>query len=178
MSTQTKIRATRRADVPVRLRAWLFDPRSLSRRLARACPGGFRVHLLAQEWRAPLPGERRTLGLAVRERALIREVLLLCHETPWVYARSVFPGHALRGVQRRLARLGSRPLGKVLFSMPGMVRRSVSVSAASHDPLMLAWCTRALGRPPQDGWLRASVFQGHGHSLLVSEVFLEAFARD
>jgi chorismate--pyruvate lyase len=170
--------ADRRAEIPGHLRSWLFDPRSLSRRLSRACPGGFRVRLIAQGWHAPLTSERRALCLPLRERALIREVLLLCHDTPWVYARSVFPAHTLRGAQRRLAHLGTRPLGRVLFATRGMRRTAVTVSAAQGDGDMLACCSAALGRIPQHAWKRTSVFRCRGRTLLVSEVFLEAFARD
>ncbi len=170
--------AVRRAAVPVHLRTWLFDPRSLSRRLARACPGGFRVRLLVQGWQVPLPGERTALDLPGRQRALVREVLLLCHGTPWVFARSVFPASLLRGPQRRLARLGTRPLGKVLFATPGTHRAGVTVSDAASDPRMLARCVRALDTPPAMAWMRESVFRVRGRALLVSEVFLEAFARD
>lgn len=170
--------ADRRAEIPGHLRSWLFDPRSLSRRLTRACAGGFRVRLIAQGWHAPLASERRVLHLALRERALIREVLLLCHDTPWVYARSVFPAHTLRGAQRRLAHLGTRPLGQVLFATRGMHRTHVTVGAADGDSDMLACCTAALGRSAHNAWKRASVFQCRGRALLVSEIFLEAFARD
>lgn len=167
-----------RAAVPGHLRSWLFDPRSLSRRLARACPGGFRVQLLSNAWRVPLASERLALGLAGRERALVREVLLNCHGEPWVFARSVMPRATLRGPQRRLAMLGPRPLGKVLFATPGMRRVRVTVSRAGHDPRMLGRCARALQAPTLDAWTRTSVFSCRGRSLLVSEIFLEAFARD
>jgi chorismate--pyruvate lyase len=169
--------ADRRAAIPEHLRSWLFDPRSLSRRLTRACPHGFRVMPIEQGWRAPLASERRALALPVRERALIREVLLLCHDEPWVYARSVFPVHTLRGAQRRLAHLGTRPLGRVLFTTRGMHRSTVAVSAADCDASMLACCAAALGRTPLNAWKRESVFRCRGRALLVSEIFLEAFAR-
>jgi len=170
--------AVRRAAVPQRLRGWLFDPRSLTRRLSRTCPGGFAVCLLAQRWQVPLAAERAELGLAPRERALVREVLLTCHGTPWVFARSVFPRASLRGPQRRLARLGTRPLGEVLFAMRGMRRARVRVEPAQPDSPLGARCRRALGEAPRHAWLRSSVFVHRGRALLVSELFLEAFARD
>jgi len=161
--------------VPTALRAWLFDPSSLSRRLTRACPGGFRVLPLAQGWERPLPAERKVLALAPRERALVREVLLLCHDTPWVFARSVIPRRLLRGPGRRLAHLGTRPLGDLLFAMPGTRRDRVSVAPAAGDPRTLARCARALGHRPEGAWKRASVFRVRGRALLVSEIFLEGF---
>jgi chorismate--pyruvate lyase len=164
--------------VPPPLRSWLFDYRSLSRRLARACPGGFAVQLVGQHWQPPLPAEREALGLARGELALVREVLLLCHGTPWVFGRTVFPRHLLRGSQRRLLQLGTRPLGEMLFNTPGMRRERVQVTAAGRDPRTLQRCARALGRRPSAAWKRASVFRAGDCALLVNEIFLEEFARD
>ena len=164
--------------VPAPLRSWLFDRGSLSRRLARACPGGFGVQLIGQHWERPLPAEREALSLGPGELALVREVLLLCNGTPWVFGRSVFPRRLLRGPQRRLLQLGTRPLGETLFTTPGMRRERVLVTAADHDPRTLARCARALGHRPSGAWKRASVFSVRGLALLVNEVFLESFARD
>ena len=177
-SLPSRGRADRRQAVPAALRSWLFDPRSLSLRLARACPDGFRVLPLAQRWERPLAAERETLALARDERALVREVLLMCHGTPWVFGRSVLPRGLLRGPGRRLAHLGERPLGGLLFSIPGTRRDRVSVGPAARDPWLLARCARALGRRPTRAWKRASVFRVRGRALLVSELFLEDFGED
>ena len=40
------------------------------------------------------------------EAAIVREVELLCGETPWVFARTLIPATSLRGPARRLAMLG------------------------------------------------------------------------
>ena len=170
--------AGRRAAVPERLRPWLFDSRSLTRRLSRACPGGFHVQVLSQCWGMPAPAEREQLALALRERVLVREVLLTCHVTPWVFARSVIPRQCLRGPQRRLVRLGQQPLGKLLFGSSRMRRATVSVCPAAADRFMLQRCVIPLGRTPNDAWQRSSVFRRGDQALLVSEIFLEEFARD
>src|SRR3569623_1243698 len=94
---------------------WLLDPGSLTPRLRQRCGGGFRVAGCSLRWGRPLPDERRLLGMAAAERALIREVHLLCGDTPWVFARTVMPVSSLRGRQRRLTRLGNTPLGAALF---------------------------------------------------------------
>jgi chorismate--pyruvate lyase len=165
-------------EVPAALRSWLFDRRSLSQRLARACPGGFGVQLVGQHWERPLPAEREALALEPGELAVVREVLLLCHGTPWVFGRSVFPRRLLRGPQRRLLQLGARPLGEMLFNTPGMRRERVQVSAAGSDPRTLGRCARALGRRPSSAWKRASVFRVRDSALLVNEIFLEDFGLD
>jgi chorismate--pyruvate lyase len=176
MKTRMGRAVGRRAAVPERLRTWLFDPRSLTRRLCRACPGAFHVQVENQCWGRPLEAERELLALALRERVLIREVLLTCHGTPWVFARSVFPRQCLRGPQRRLSRLGQQPLGRLLFGNSRMRRVTVNVQPAETDPAMQERCIAALGRAPHDAWQRSSVFRRGEQALLVSEIFLEAFA--
>jgi chorismate--pyruvate lyase len=122
--------------------------------------------------------ERETLDLGIRERALVREVLLTCHGDPWVFARSVFPRSCLRGPQRRLARLGQQPLGRVLFGSSRMRRVQVQVGPAGDDPRMLQRCAAALNGTPREAWQRSSVFARDDRTLLVSEIFLEAFTGD
>ena len=176
----------RRTAVPERLRSWLFDPRSLTRRLSRrrsqiwhlSQTGAIQVRLLSQRWSPVLPMEREILGLRVRERALVREVLLTCHGTPWVFARSVFPSGCLRGPQRRLARLGEQPLGRLLFGSSRMRRVQVQVGPATNDPRMLQRCAAALHGTPPGAWQRSSVFAREDRALLVSEIFLEAFTHE
>src|SRR3569623_650409 len=121
-STQRRLSAWRpahqylRSAVSAEQWDWLLDPGSLTRRLRQRCGGGFRVAVRSPRWGRPLPDERRLLGMAAPERALMREVHLLCGATPWVFARTVMPVSSLRGRQRRLTRLGNRPLGAALFA--------------------------------------------------------------
>ena len=62
-----------------------------------ACGSGFQVRLLRQGWGSPLYSEGRLLRMRRGEIAVIREVLLLCDELPWVFARTLIPIHSLRG---------------------------------------------------------------------------------
>src|SRR3569623_3695951 len=107
---------------------WLLDPGSLTRRLRQRCGGGFRVAVCSQRWGRPLPDERRLLGMAAAERALIREVNLLCGDTPWVFARTVMPVSSLRGRRRRLMHLGATPLGADLFADPHLCRGALELA--------------------------------------------------
>lgn len=162
----------RRGQVPDRIAEWLFDDGSLTRRLQQSSGGDFRVELLGQQWARPLMCERQVLGLEGRAVALIRQVRLWCNGRAVVYARTVLPRQTLVGRQRRLARLGGRPLGEQLFRDRTMRRGEMQVTALTPD---YDFYGAALGRgatlPPRL-WGRRSVFRMGGRPLLVNEIFL------
>jgi chorismate--pyruvate lyase len=165
----------RRTAIPTELYGWLLDPASLTRRLQQLCPGRFRVRLLAQAWGRPRLDERRVLGTRTGARALIRQVQLLCDDTPWVYARTVIPATSLRGRLKRLAHLGTRPLGAMLFADTGMQRGLVELACIRQGEALYADATRRLRLRPAGIWGRRSVFRIAGKPLLVSEIFLPGF---
>ncbi len=158
--------------VPEAVADWLFDPGSLTRRLVTLCRDGFRVVVIRQGWRRPLLNEATRLGLPVSQVALIREVQLHCGDTPWVYARTVIPHTTLRGAQRHLAHLGTRPLGAVLFADPGLRREEVEVACMTPRHRLFHTAVRGLNETPHAIWGRRSVFYTGGRPLLVNEVFL------
>ena len=163
-----------RTRVPADRLGWLLDTESLTHRVRHACDGGFRVRVLSQGWGRPLRSEARVLRLRGTERCLVREVQLLCDERPWVFARTIIPVTTLRGPQRRLARLGSRPLGAILFADPSMRRGAVQIAAITTRHGMFARATSELKQRPAQIWGRRSVFRVGGKPLLVSEIFLPA----
>lgn len=154
------------------LRDWLLDTGSLTRRVKQACAGRFRVQVEMQGWARPRLDEYRALGLRLGRIALIREVHLLCDERPWVFARTIIPVTTLRGRQRRLAHLGNRPLGAVLFADPRMQRGPVEVVRVPPGSALFAAAVLGLKRRPAEIWGRRSMFRLDGKPLLVSEFFL------
>jgi len=162
-----------RNAAPLVVRDWLLDATSLTRRLQQACGPQFHVRVLRQAWGRLHASERRVLGVRRGERAVIREVRLMCGERPWVFARTVIPVRSLCGPQRRLLHLGSKPLGAALFADPHVRRGAVEVARIGPDEDLFA---RALGTAAYSEaiWGRRSVFQSMGKSLLVSEIFLPA----
>lgn len=157
-------------SVPRHWRHWLEDRGSLTRRLVSASGGDFRVQILRQFVGLPSAEEARTLRLAPRRRALIREVLLIGNGVPWVFARSILPLTTLSGRLRRLRKLDNRPLGQLLFSDNSMTRGAVEV--ARIDGSCLPAACDAQG---QQLWGRRSVFRLDGKPLLVCEIFLDGF---
>lgn len=164
------LRCSQGEFVPRHWRHWLEDRGSLTRRLVSASGGDFRVQILRQFVGLPSLEEARTLHLAPRRRALIREVLLIGNGTPWVFARSILPLSTLSGRLRRLRRLDNRPLGQLLFSDNSMTRGPVEVARIQGASLP-ADC----GTNNQLLWGRRSVFRLDGKPLLVCEIFLPAF---
>jgi hypothetical protein len=99
--------------------------------------------------------------------AIIRQVELLCDQQPWVYARTVIPESSLSGRLRRLARLGTRPLGAMLFADRGMRRDMVELARILPGQTLVADVVR--GQQPDHGeiWGRRSVFRLAHKPLLV-----------
>lgn len=159
------------AALPGAVRPWLTDDGSLTTRLRGLGRGEFRVRRLLQEWRVPLPSERRLLEMPQRQLALVREVALTLDHAPVVFARSVFPATSLEGGLRHLRRLQNRSLGAILFGHPGMQRSPFELARMAGDNAYL---------PPdlhqaESAWGRRSRFDIGGRPLLVSEVFLASF---
>ena len=143
-----------RADIPQHFRPWLIDPRSLTRRVRHACRAEFRLRLLDQTWGRPLQDEAMALAMPQGQLALVRHVFLLCAGKPWVFARSVIPPRTLRGAQRRLANLGARPLGAILFSDRNVRRGEVRVCELNARQPLFNLASAALDRPPEGAWAR------------------------
>lgn len=165
-----------RSRLPEPLRDWLFYAGSLSRRVQRACSGRFGVEVLSQGWERPMLNEVRRLGLRHGRLALVRQVHLLCDGLPWVFARTVIPRTTLSGRRRVLGRLGTRPLGAVLFADPGLRREEMEVCRIRRGQFLFDLSTRRCGDEVEGEveavWGRRSVFYLRGKPLLVGEVFM------
>jgi chorismate--pyruvate lyase len=120
----------------------------------------------------PSLSERHILGLADRQQALVREVLLRGAGQPWVFARSVIPLTTLSGRLRKLRQLDNQPLGALLFNDPTMTREAVEVACVNADNNQLP--CRSLG-DESPVWGRRSVFRLDKKPLLVAEFFLPSF---
>ena len=161
-----------RREIPEIALRRLLDPASLTRRIQAACPGCFRVQVLAQGWARPQHNEARALGMRDGSWGFVREVHLLCDDKPWVYARTVIPRTTLTGPCRRLTHLKSRPLGAVLFADPSMRRGPVEIARLTPCDKLYPAALRHLSEQPQMIWGRRSLFTLSGKPLLVSEIFL------
>jgi chorismate--pyruvate lyase len=154
------------------IRSWLQEEGSLTRRLRLACGAGFCVNLLGQHWAKPFRSESAELDLSPSRFALVREVALLCAGQPLVVARTILPAQTLSGVTRRLACLGNRPLGEVLFTYPDLRRTRFRVARVRAPDWQAVVGDRL--NVGDSVWGRRSLYTLAGRKLLVCEFFLPA----
>ncbi|MDR3099580.1 MAG: chorismate lyase [Paraburkholderia sp.] len=121
------------------------------------------------------PDECAALGLAPRERAWVREIVLEVDGVPFVAAHSVTPLVASRGIWQAMRRLRTRPLAELLYTDSG-VARSVLVSrrVSARHPLHALAARETQGPVPHGFVARRSVFERHGAPLIVTECMLPA----
>jgi chorismate--pyruvate lyase len=162
--------------VPLPWRDWLEDSGSLTRRLQGLCDE-FNVQLLDSGRARPQVNEAHAMGLHANHYALVRHVYLRCADTPIVFARTVIPDSTLTGAERRLAHLGNKPLGAVLFADPHMQRSEVEIARLTPGHSLFEVATRGLSRKPAHIWGRRSLFWLSGKPLLVNEIFLPALMK-
>lgn len=112
------------------------------------------------------------LGTEWYRRVWQREVLLLCDEQPWVYARTVIPVTTLMGSARRLLRLNNRPLGAILFSDATVVRGQLQIFSLDPHHWLYMQSSKFSLSMPNNLWGRRSLFWMNKRPLLVAEVFL------
>lgn len=152
-----KIDKTALARVPRAFHHWIADQSSLTQRLIALSSDQFKVRLLNQGVEPMQVSEALALGDRIGAMAIVREVELLCEGQACVYARSVIPLKSLKGKQRRLASLGTQPLGAFLFADPKLKRAAVDVLPLDKS---------------RKGWGRRSLFMVGGYPIFVSEYFL------
>ncbi len=165
-------RRLRRSALPEHWRDWLLDPSSLTRRLQRRCGPDFHVAVLSQRMERPMLSEARALHRPPQEVALVRQVRLLCDETSWVFARTIIPLPSLKRGLQRLAQLGDKPLGAVLFADPKMQRQPMEVARIKPGQRLYHMSHGSEVPSNKSLWGRRSVFCLQGSPLLVSEFFL------
>jgi chorismate--pyruvate lyase len=156
-----------------RLKPWLIDHGSLTRRIEQRCDR-FSVTLLRQLAAAPAHDERGMIDVPGAADCIVREVSLNCGGRPLVFAHSVLSLSAVCGAWRMVSRIGHRPLGAALFGDPGIKRFPLHFRRLRDgDKLYQRACT-LLEHAPAALWARRSLFVSRAAPLLVTEVFLPA----
>lgn len=152
------------------LRSWLIEPGSLTARL-KAHSKSFAVKVLGQKVMACRIQEAND-DIKAGEDVLVREVLLLCDGEPHVFARSLLPLSSLTGEQEKLAHLGDRSLGQVLFNHPELIRKNIEVANFNNNQAIKALIGNLQLTKDSDVWGRRSVFVIDNKPMVVAEVFL------
>ncbi|MGH8550372.1 MAG: chorismate--pyruvate lyase family protein [Methylococcales bacterium] len=161
-----------RSKIPRDAASWIYETSSLTQRLKKKCGIHFRVAVLNQIWVRPWSEEARILRLERSQYSVVREVQLFCSRQPLIIARTVIPRNTLKGAQRRLSSLGTRPLGEIIFTYPALSRHRLEI--AQVQPL--DWNPRMVEGLGIDRsvWGRRTVYGIAGRKLLVCEFFLPA----
>lgn len=165
-----------RQDIPEKYLPWLLDRSSLTERVIERCRGGFRVQLLDQRRTRPLRNEAGALGMRIGTRAVVRQVQLMCGDTPWVFARTIIPPRTLARKSHRFTVLGARSLGAMLFADPSMERGETEVARLTPSDRLYHLALHDLRDKPETIWGRRSLFRLGGKPLLVCEFFLPDIA--
>ena len=154
------------------LQHWLIDNGSLTTRL-KARYADFAVKPVLLKNAKAFTDESALLGLKACQHALIREVLLMGHNQPVVFAHSVLPRTSLRGAWNGLGRLGNKPLGATLFANPKVKRTALEYKKLPrHHPISMR-AAEHMNISPTALWARRSIFSLNCAKILVTEVFLE-----
>jgi chorismate--pyruvate lyase len=156
--------------LPDALAQWLFAPGSLTQKLKANCQQ-FKVEVLAKNTRA-LSKDEATLFGCEQQQVQVREVLLYCDDTPWVYAQTLMPLSAMPESVKRLTMLGNQPLGEVIFNEPGMTRSRIEVAQFDVHSDVVTLADKIGQTFKESMWGRRSCFHVEHYSLLVTEVFL------
>ncbi|CAG9214986.1 putative chorismate pyruvate-lyase [Paraburkholderia tropica] len=158
---------------------WLTRGGSLTAHLRTL--GQVQVRVTREAVDRPWSDECAALGLAPRERAWVREIVLEVDGVPFVAAHSATPLDASHGVWQAMRRLRTRPLAELLYSDSGVARSAlVSRRVSARHPLhaLAAREIRAIdaarAHAPHGFVARRSVFERHGKPLLVTECMLPA----
>lgn len=151
------------------LKDWLLATGSLTQRLKTHCTH-FEVKVLGEHLLTPLEDEFPSHN----EPVWIREVLLCLDGTPWVFARTLIPQNILHTQSNHFTRLGTRPLGELLFSSPNITPGSIEVAKFETCGRLAALATSLNQQVNSSLWGRRRYFNLHGSQLIVSEIFLPA----
>ena len=153
--------------------AWLIETGSLTARLQQRY-AQFAVQAVRLGDAKPLQEEADLLRAPSHQVALIREVLLKGNGQSVVFAHSVLPKSSLRGEWHRLGRLGSKPLGAILFSNPKVTRTPLSYKKLSANHALYQHAIQHSLQKPSYLWARRSIFSLNCAKIMVTEVFLPA----
>lgn len=156
--------------------AHLLDPGSTTKHM-RNVSSRLTVQVLSHAWNTPWKSEAARLAIPPRKYALIREVNLFCDGQLWVFGRAVIPANTLTGRGRVLKRLGTTPLGQILFSDPSLKRSEFEIALLKQDDhdfsALFSTIHEHIDDERQALWARRSLFYFYGKSLLLTEVFTQ-----
>ena len=165
-----KIRPGIKQTIPSEVRSWIYETKSLTRRLRQHYGSTFTVEILFHRWKPAFLSECKLLKLPHQQFNLVREVLLHADGKPLILARTILPEQTIKIAKRNLSHLGNRPLGEVIFSYPQLERLELNTACVYYEN----WGQGLTEKIDIDQkiWGRRTVYAIHKQKMLVNEFFL------
>lgn len=165
-----KIRPGIQQTIPLDVGSWIYETKSLTRRLRQYYGSTFAVEMLFHRWKPAFLSECKLLKLPHQQYNLVREVLLHADGKPLILARTILPEQTIKIAKRNLSHLGNRPLGEVIFSYPQLERLELNTTCVCYEN----WGQELTEKIDIDEkiWGRRTVYAIHKQKMLVSEFFL------
>jgi chorismate--pyruvate lyase len=164
---------------PRKWQPWLSDTGSLTQKIEQAIGQKLEVQVLRDCPQSLNSDESRYFHFRIR-RCRVREVLLCANNVPLVMAHSVIPTFSASGSNHAVLRLGTKPLGAVLFaktqkhSTPKLPR---DIARLDRSSALWKRCSKNYPGLNSPLWARRTLYQLKGHPILVNEIFLPALLR-
>lgn len=134
---------------------WLLEEDSMTKRFERHC-NQVTVEPLREGFISATEVGDEVVLLPPEQRYWLREILLFGDGVPWLAGRTIVPESTLNGPEAMLQDLGTRPLGRYLFSSSTLTRDFIEPGTI-HSL-----------------WGRRSRLRLSGKPLLLTELFLPA----
>ncbi len=161
-------------QAPREWQSWLSYSGSLTQKIEGVIGQKLEVQVLRDCPQSLNSDESRYFHFRIR-RCRVREVLLCANGIPLVMAHSVIPTLSSSGSNHSILRLGTKPLGAVLFSNI----RKQSKAKPRREIIRLnkrseLWkkSQRHYSEISSPLWARRTLYQLKGHPILVNEIFL------
>ena len=161
-------------QAPREWQSWLSDTGSLTQKIERAIGQKLEVLVLSDCRQNLNSDESRYFHFKLR-RCRVREVLLCSNGIPLVMAHSVIPTLSSSGSNHQVLRLGTKPLGAVLFSKTRKHSKAKPPrDIARLDKSSELWkkCSKHFADLSSPLWARRTLYRLKGHPILVNEIFL------
>jgi chorismate--pyruvate lyase len=152
------------------LQSWVYETGSLTQRLRAEYGAGVAVNVLFAKWRTPFLSETQRLHLPPQQYSFIREVLLHVDGKPLILARTVLPQATIEIAKHKLSKLGTRPLGEVIFSYPNLARLETDICCVPLQQWTAQLQKQVTIMPNISG--RRTVYAIEQQTMLVSEFFM------
>ena len=161
-------------QAPRKWQSWLSDTGSLTQKIEQAIGQKLEV-LVLRDCRQNLNSDESRYFHLQTKRCRIREVVLCSNGIPLVMARSVIPTLSSGGSNQAVLRLGTKPLGAVLFSKTRKRSKKKSlreIARVNKRSSLWQQCYQKYQELPSPLWARRTLYTLKGRPLLVCEIFL------